>query len=84
MRRKRPGRNVIEALRDVDWREFQQDGLCKRINGLDTHYMYRDLIDVVEQAGAHLDTILVPKVGVPGDIYTVDALLTQTRARRPA
>ncbi|CAI8043843.1 Probable malate--CoA ligase subunit beta [Geodia barretti] len=39
--------------------------------------MYRDLIDVVEQAGAHLDTILIPKVGVPGDVYTVDALLTQ-------
>ena len=48
-----------------------------RINGLDTHYMYRDLIDVVEQAGASVDTILVPKAGVPGDIYTVDALLTQ-------
>ena len=48
-----------------------------RINGLDTQYMYRDLIDVVEQAGAHLDTILIPKVGVPGDVYTVDALLIQ-------
>ena len=39
--------------------------------------MYRDLIDVVEQAGAHLDTVLIPKVGVPGDVYTVDALLSQ-------
>ena len=48
-----------------------------RINGLDTPYMYRDLIDVVEQAGDRLDTILVPKAGVPGDIYTVDAIVTQ-------
>ena len=69
-------RNVIEALRDVDWRGSNKT-VSVRINGLDTHYMYRDLIDVVEQAGAHVDTVLVPKVGVPGDIYTVDALLTQ-------
>ena len=69
-------RNVIEALGDVDWRGSNKT-VSVRINGLDTHYMYRDLIDVVEQAGDHVDTILVPKVGVPGDIYTVDALLTQ-------
>ena len=69
-------RNVIEALRDVDWRGSNKT-VSVRVNGLDTHYMYRDLIDVVEQAGACLDTVLVPKVGVPGDVYTVDALLTQ-------
>ena len=68
--------NVIEALGDIDWRESNKT-ISVRINGLDTHYMYRDLIDVVERAGPHVDTILVPKVGVPGDIYTVDALLTQ-------
>ncbi len=48
-----------------------------RINGLDTHYMYRDVVDVMEQAGDRLDTILIPKVGVPADVYMVDALLTQ-------
>lgn len=69
-------RNVVEALGDVDWRASGKT-ISVRINGLDTHYMYRDLIDVVEQAGPHLDTILIPKVGVPGDVYTVDALLTQ-------
>ncbi len=68
--------NVVEALGDIDWRGSNKT-VSVRINGLDTHYMYRDLIDVVEQAGAHVDTILVPKAGVPGDIYTVDALLTQ-------
>ena len=68
--------NVIGALGKIDWRAAGKT-VSVRINGLDTHYMYRDLIDVVEQAGAHVDTILVPKVGVPGDIYTVDALLTQ-------
>ena len=39
--------------------------------------MYRDVVDVVEQAGHRLDTILIPKVGVPSDVYLVDALLTQ-------
>ena len=68
--------NVVAALGDIDWHRSNKT-VSVRINGLDTHYMYRDLIDVVEQAGAHVDTILVPKVGVPGDIYTVDALLTQ-------
>ena len=72
-------RNVVEALGDIDWRGSGKT-VSVRINGLDTHYMYRDLIDVVERAGAHVDTILVPKAGVPADIYTVDALLTQIEA----
>jgi citrate lyase subunit beta/citryl-CoA lyase len=39
--------------------------------------MYRDLVDVVEQAGDRLDVVLIPKVGVAADVYLVDALLTQ-------
>ena len=35
------------------------------------------VVDVVEQAGEHLDTILIPKVGVPADVYMVDAMVTQ-------
>jgi citrate lyase subunit beta/citryl-CoA lyase len=44
--------------------------------------MYRDVVDVVEQAGHRLDTILIPKVGVPADVYLVDALLTQIEAAK--
>ena len=69
-------KNVIQALNDIDWRG-QGKTISFRTNGLDTHYMYRDVVEVVEQAGKHLDTILIPKVGVPADIYMVDALLTQ-------
>jgi citrate lyase beta subunit len=68
--------NIIAALLEYDWRERGKT-ICVRINGIDTHYMYRDLVDVVEQAGHRLDTILIPKVGVPADVYLVDALLTQ-------
>ena len=69
-------KNVIAALNDLDWRGNGKT-ISVRINGLDTHYMYRDVVDVVEKAGAGLDTILVPKVGVPADLYTVDTMVTQ-------
>jgi len=68
--------NVIGALGDIDWRGLNKT-ISVRINGIDTHYMYRDVVDVVERAGGHLDTIMIPKVGVPGDVYMVDALVTQ-------
>ena len=67
-------KNVIEALQELDWSDKT---VSVRINGLDTHYMYRDVVDVVEQAGDRLDTILIPKVGVAADVYMVDAMLTQ-------
>jgi len=68
--------NVVAGLIGIDW-HGQGKTASVRINGIDTHYMYRDLIDVVERAGHRIDTILVPKVGVPADVYLIDALLTQ-------
>jgi len=68
--------NIIQALNDIDWRGAGKT-VSVRINGLDTHYMYRDVVEVVEQAGEKIDTILVPKVGVPGDLYMVDTMLSQ-------
>ena len=69
-------KNVIQGLLQHDW-HGRGKTISVRINGIDTHYMYRDVVDVVEQAGHRLDTILIPKVGVPADVYLVDALLTQ-------
>lgn len=73
--------NVIAGLREIDWRAHGK-AVCVRINGIDTPYMYRDVVDIVEQAGEGLDTVLLPKVGVPADVYLVDALLTQIEAAR--
>jgi citrate lyase subunit beta/citryl-CoA lyase len=73
--------NVIRALQEHDWRGHGKT-VCVRVNGIDTHYFYRDMVDVVEQAGDKLDVVLVPKVGVPGDVYLTDALLTQIEAAR--
>lgn len=66
-------RNVVAALNDIDWGERT---LSVRINGLDTHYMYQDVIDLVENC-PRLDLLLIPKVGVPADVYAVDVLVTQ-------
>ena len=67
-------KNIIEALNDLDW---GSKSMSVRINGLDTHYMYRDVVDVVEQAGERLDLIMIPKVGTAADVYAVDMMVTQ-------
>ena len=67
-------KNIIEALNDIDW---GAKTMSIRINGLDTHYMYRDVVDVVEQAGSRLDLIMIPKVGTASDVYAIDMLVTQ-------
>ncbi|QGX96879.1 CoA ester lyase [Roseovarius faecimaris] len=65
--------NAIEAINTVDWGNKY---LSVRINGLDTGWWYRDVVDLLEQCGDRLDQIMIPKVGCAGDIYAVDALVT--------
>ena len=65
--------NVIEALNTIDWGSKY---MSVRINGLDTPYWYRDVVDLLEQAGDRLDQIMIPKVGCAADVYAVDALVT--------
>jgi malyl-CoA/(S)-citramalyl-CoA lyase len=70
-------KNIIEAINDVDWGNKH---LSVRINGLDTPYWYRDVIDILEQAGDRIDQFMIPKVGCASDIYAVDALVTAVEA----
>ena len=70
-------RNIVQALNEID---FGKKTLSVRINGLDTHYMYRDVVDVIEQGGERLDLIMIPKVGTAADVYAVDMLVTQCEA----
>jgi malyl-CoA/(S)-citramalyl-CoA lyase len=72
-------KNIIKALNEMDW---GKKVMSVRINGLDTHYMYRDVVDVVEQAGERLDLIMVPKVGTAADVYAVDMMVTQIEAAK--
>src|ERR1700722_5271049 len=63
--------NIIAALNELD---FSAGSVSLRINGLDTHYCYRDIVDVVEQAGARIDTIMIPKASCAGDVHLVATL----------
>ena len=72
-------RNIIQAINAIDW---GGEPLAVRINGLDTQYMYRDVVEVLEQAGNRLDLIMIPKVGTAADVYAVDMLVTQVEAAK--
>ncbi len=74
-------KNVISAINDLDWKGHGIT-VSVRINGLDTQYMVRDVVDLVEQAGSKIDTILIPKVGVYSDVYMVEAMLSQLETQQ--
>lgn len=69
-------KNIIQALNDLDWKAHGVT-VSVRINGLDTQFMVRDVVDLVEQAGSKIDTLLIPKAGVYADIYMVEAMVSQ-------
>ena len=71
--------NIIAATHEVDWGEKH---LSVRINGLDTPYWYRDVVDLLEGASDRLDQIMIPKVGFAADIYAVDALVSSIELAR--
>jgi malyl-CoA/(S)-citramalyl-CoA lyase len=66
-------KNVIEAINTIDW---GTKTLSVRINGLDTPYWYRDVVDVLEGTDGRLDLFMIPKVGCAADVYAVDALVS--------
>ena len=73
--------NVIKGLKELNWREKGKT-ISVRINSPDTHYMYRDIIDIVEEVGDKLDTVLLPKAGTASDVYMIDCLLTQIETNK--
>jgi citrate lyase beta subunit len=66
--------NVVRAFRELD---FGRKLKAFRINGLDTPFAYRDLIEVVEAAGDTIDVVMMPKANLPQDVRFVCMLLTQ-------
>jgi malyl-CoA/(S)-citramalyl-CoA lyase len=71
--------NIIQAIGDIEW---GSKTLSVRINGLDTPWWYRDVVDLLEQAGDRLDQIMIPKVGCAADLYAVDALVSAIEAAK--
>jgi citrate lyase subunit beta/citryl-CoA lyase len=66
--------NVVAALNDGDWGDRVR---VVRVNDVTTRFAYRDVIDVVEGAGAHLDCLMLPKVSSPDHVVWLDLLLSQ-------
>lgn len=67
-------KRALEALNDIAWGEKT---VSARISGLDSPFMYRDLVDLLEGQSQRLDTIMIPKVGTASDVYAVDMLISQ-------
>src|SRR4029079_4011415 len=65
---------IVTALKELSWKGKTR---CVRINDLATEYAYEDIIEVVEGAGEHLDTIMMTKVQTVSDILFADKLLHQ-------
>jgi citrate lyase subunit beta/citryl-CoA lyase len=72
----KPGarKNIVAALNEGDW-----GGRVRvvRVNDLTTPWTYRDVIEVVEGAGANLDCVMLPKVADAAHIRWLDLTLTQ-------
>lgn len=65
--------NVVDALNAIDW---GSKTLEVRVNGLDTPFMFRDVIDIVSRC-PRIDLLIVPKIGSPADLHAVDMLVSQ-------
>ncbi len=65
--------HIVKALKELD---FGKKAVSVRMNGLDTPYWHRDLMEVIGEGGPRLDLVMIPKVGSKEDMYAVDALVT--------
>jgi citrate lyase subunit beta/citryl-CoA lyase len=70
---------IVESLRAL---EFGQHAVAVRVNGTDTRWCYRDVVEVVEAAGDRLDSIILPKAESAADVHFVDRLLSQIELAR--
>ena len=67
-------KNIVEVLNTGDWGTRVR---TVRVNDWTTEWTYKDVIEVVEGAGANLDCIMLPKVQTAEQVVALDTLLTQ-------
>ena len=70
---------IVHSIQELDWRNTT---VTIRINGLDTPFGYRDLLEVVEAAGPKIDSVVVPKVNHSKDIHFVSRMLDGIEAAK--
>ncbi len=66
--------NIVQAVKEGDW---TGKSVVVRVNGVYTKWCYRDVIEVVENAGQFIDCLMIPKVEHASDVKFVDELLRQ-------
>ncbi len=71
-------KTIVEALNGLDWGKKTR---CVRINDVTTSWCFEDVIEVVEGAGANIDTIMLTKAMRAADVQFVDLLLTQLEGK---
>lgn len=71
-------KTIVEALKGLDWGKKTR---CVRINDVTTPWCHGDVIEVVEGAGRHLDTLMLTKANSAGDVRFLDLLLGQLEAK---
>ena len=71
--------HVVRGLKEID---FGHRVRIVRMNALDTAFAYRDLVEVIEEAGDRVDVVMLPKAAAAGDVHFVDRLLSQIEAHR--
>jgi citrate lyase subunit beta/citryl-CoA lyase len=67
-------KNIVDVLNTGDWTGKVR---VVRVNDLTTKWTYRDVIAIVEGAGANLDCVMLPKVQTADQVLWLDVLLTQ-------
>ncbi|WP_312596825.1 CoA ester lyase [Brevundimonas sp.] len=65
---------IAWALNNLDWGKKTR---CVRINDVSTEWCHGDIITLVEQAGANLDTIMLTKPMCVADVLFLDRMLNQ-------
>src|SRR5258708_38376591 len=65
---------VAGSLKTLD---FGLRAVAVRVNGVDTPWCYRAVVEVVEPAGDRIDTLILPKVESAADVTFLDRLLSQ-------
>jgi len=70
---------LVKELRQGGWPAGKTLGL--RINDLESPFAYRDLIEVVEEAGGVVQVVIIPKVNSETEVAVVDTLLDQIETR---
>jgi citrate lyase subunit beta / citryl-CoA lyase len=65
---------IAWALNNLDWGRKVR---CVRINDVTTEWCHDDIITIVEQAGANLDTVMLTKPYTAADVIFLDRMLGQ-------